>query len=157
MSLPPHTIIVAVAEIQGCAWLEAAHTIEDETFEQFSREADLVNIARDAWINSITSGKPFNITKSCLACKEMGHTFQDCPILKNLAFLWRHFINGWMNVVQNQKMLHEAMADELDQRINQLKTEAADTQEQEEEQETVFKDETQAMDNIAKDFHQGGD
>ena len=66
-------------------------------------------------------------------------------------------MNSQMNTAQNQKMLHEAMADELDQRINQLKMEAADAQEQEEEQETVFKDETQAMDNIAKDFHQGGD
>ena len=90
--------------------VKAIHTVNDETFEQFSREVDLINTARDAWIDSITSGKPFDITKPCLACGEMGHTFQDCPILENLAFLWRHFINSQMNAVQNQKMLHEAVA-----------------------------------------------
>ena len=50
-------------------------------------------------------------------------------------------------------MLHEAMANESDQRINQLKMEAADAQEQEEQQEMVFEDETQVMDNTTKDFH----
>ena len=58
-----------------------------------------------------------------------------------------------MNAAQNQKMLHEAMANESDQRINQLKTEAADAQEQEEEQEMVFKEETQVIDNTTKDSH----
>ena len=57
-----------------------------------------------------------------------------------------------MNAAQNQKMLHKAMANELDQRINQLKMEAADAQEQEEEQETVFNDDTQTVDNTDLDF-----
>ena len=128
------------------------HTIADETFEQFSREVDLINIARDAWVNSITSGKPFDITKPCLACGETGHTFQDCAILKNLAFLWRYFIDSQMNAARNQKMLHEAMANESDQRINQLEIEAADVQEQEEEQEIVFDEDTQIIDNTTSDF-----
>ena len=58
-----------------------------------------------------------------------------------------------MNAAQNQKMLHKAMANESDQRTNQLKMEAADVQEQEEEQEMVFKEETQVIDNTTKDSH----
>ena len=55
--------------------IKAIDTVNDETFKQFSGEVDLINTARDAWINSITSGKPFDITEPCLVCGETGHTF----------------------------------------------------------------------------------
>ena len=45
------------------------------------------------------------------------------------------------------------MANESDQRINQLKTEVADAQEKDEEHETVLEEETQVIYNTAKDFH----
>ena len=59
-----------------------------------------------------------------------------------------------MNTARSQKMLHEAMANESDQRINQLKLEAASAQEQDEEHEIVFDDDaTETMNNTSEDFH----
>ena len=63
-------------------------------------------------------------------------------------------MNSKMNAAQNHKTFHKAVGNELDQRIDQLKIEAADAQEHNEEQETVFDgDVTKVMDNAGEDFH----
>ena len=58
-----------------------------------------------------------------------------------------------MSTAGNQKMSHKAMANKSDQRTNQLKTEAKNVQECEEEQEIVVDDNNaEFADNTDQDF-----
>ena len=49
---------------------------------------------RDCYVHTISSGNSttFDTSRPCLACGKPGHTFDDCPVLKNIDFLRRHFI-----------------------------------------------------------------
>ena len=49
---------------------------------------------RDCYVHALSSGHSttFDTTRPCLACGKPGHTFDDCPVLKNIDFLRRHFI-----------------------------------------------------------------
>ena len=96
------------------------HSIKNGIFDQFSVELDLINATREAWIHSLTSGKPFAMTDTCGACRKTGHTFKNCELLKNVTFLQRCLTNSQMNAARNQKMTGEAMANQSNKCINQL-------------------------------------
>ena len=46
----------------------------------------------DCYINAITSGTTFDTTRPCAVCNKAGHTFDDCPVLQNVEFLCKHYI-----------------------------------------------------------------
>ena len=137
--------------------MKEIHSINDDVFDQFSEEVDLIDATREAWIHALTSGKPFDVTNHCGVCRKAGHAFEDCKLLKSITFLWRHLMNSQMNVARNQKMIREAMTNQSDKRINLLMNAAAAMDMEEEEQEMVFDDDaTEVTNNTDQDFCQGG-
>ena len=51
----------------------------------------------DKYVNAISSGAigtatPFDTTRPCAVCDKTGHTFDDCPVLQNVEFLRKHYI-----------------------------------------------------------------
>ena len=134
--------------------MKEIHSINNDIFDQFSKEVDLINATRKAWIHALTSGKPFDMTDPCRVCRKTGHTFKDCKPLKNVTFLQRHLTNSQMNAAQNQKMIGEAMANQSCKGINQLMNAAAAVDTEEEEQEMAFDDDTtEVTNNTDPDFH----
>ena len=65
-------------------------TIPDEFGNAFDHIAD-------RYVNAISSGgvtltTPFDTTRPCAVCDKAGHTFDDCPVLQNVKFLCKHYI-----------------------------------------------------------------
>ena len=44
------------------------------------------------YVNAITSTVSFDTSKPCAVCDKAGHTFNDCPVLQNVDFLQKHYI-----------------------------------------------------------------
>ena len=116
-----------------------------------------MNATREAWIHALPLGKPFDMTDPCGVCGKTGHAFEDYKPLKNIPFLQRHLTNSQTNALQNQKMIGEAMANQSNERINQLMNATAAMDTEEEEQEMAFDDDaTEVTNNTDQDCCQGG-
>ena len=46
----------------------------------------------DKYVNAITSTASFDTLRPCAVCEKTGHTFDDCPVLQNVEFLRKHYI-----------------------------------------------------------------
>ena len=46
----------------------------------------------DKYINAIASAGTFDTSRPCAVCDKPGHTFDDCPVLQNVEFLRKHYI-----------------------------------------------------------------
>ena len=137
--------------------IEEPHAMDDDSFQQFNQEVDLIIAARDAWMHSLTSDQPFDTSNPCRVCGETGHAFEDCEPLKNVPFMQKCTINNQMNSAHDQRMTAKALANQSREKTNQLQDKAAATEAEEGEQETVFDDNaTEVVDNAEPDFRQRG-
>ena len=46
----------------------------------------------DKYVNTIASTASFDTLRPCAVCDKAGHTFDDCPVLQNVEFLQKHYI-----------------------------------------------------------------
>ena len=53
---------------------------------------DAFNHIHDKYVNAISSTSSFNTTRPCAVCDKPGHTFDDCPVLQNVDFLLKLYI-----------------------------------------------------------------
>ena len=65
-------------------------TVPDEFCNAFDHTTDkYVNAILSG---SISSSTPFDTTRPCAVSDNTGDTFDDCPILQNVEFLCKHYI-----------------------------------------------------------------
>ena len=53
---------------------------------------DTFNHIADKYVNAISLTSSFDTTRPCAVCNKPGHTFDDCPVLQNVNFLHKHYI-----------------------------------------------------------------
>ena len=48
----------------------------------------------DSYVNAISTNNAsaFDTSRPCAVCDKPGHTFDDCPVLQNVDFLRKHYI-----------------------------------------------------------------
>ena len=77
-------------------------------------------------VNNVNANprRGFDASKPCLVCQQTGHTFDDCPVLKNTSHLRKHCV-GWKMCLANE---HGKELEPLQQtQINQLEAECVAT------------------------------
>ena len=76
---------------------------------------------KQAVINNINKDpREFDTSKPCLVCNKSGHTFDDCPILNNIAHLKKHYISWKMFLARTARQQEEINHDNT---VNLLETE----------------------------------
>ena len=118
-----------------------------EAFEQY------IDNYQNAVINNVnTDPRSFDTSKPCLVCGQSGHTFENCGVLNNLAYLQRHYISWKIYLAKSHKRQQEILTD---QKINKLESQYHDTSlDNFDEEEMVFTDDDNEEDDD-QDFHKG--
>ena len=107
---------------------------------------------QNAVINNVnTDPRSFDTSKPCLVCGQSGHTFDNCGVLNNLAYMQRHYISWKIYLAKAHKRQQEALTD---QKINRLESQYRDMSlDNFDEEEMVFSDDDENEDN--PDFQEG--
>jgi len=72
-------------------------------------------------VNNVnTDPRTFDTNKPCLICKRSGHSFDDCPVLKSIIHLRKHYIK-WKLFQANEGRKEEELLRQTE--INQLEAE----------------------------------
>ena len=107
---------------------------------------------KQAVINNINKDpREFDTSKPCLVCNKPGHTFDDCPILNNIAHLKKHYISWKMFLARTNRQQEEITHNNT---VNLLETEYYNIEQEPdygEEEEINFMEETVAEYNESND------
>ena len=119
-----------------------------EAFEQY------IDNYQNAVINNVnTNPRSFNTSKLCLVCGQSGHTFENCGVLNNLAYLQRHYISWQIYLAKSHKQQQEVLTHK---KINRLESQYHDMSlDNFDEEEMVFTDDENGEDEDNQDFREG--
>ena len=81
-----------IAEINNVQVTNADYCVEDPYSITIPKGLEHYTDLGDKYINALRTRQRFDTTRPCLACNVTGHTFDDCPVLKNIEFLWKHYL-----------------------------------------------------------------
>ena len=78
-----------VKKVQAVDVFDATNPTHVDIPDEFG---DAFNHITDKYVNAISSTSSFDTTRPCAVCDKPGHTFDDCPVLQNVDFLHKHYI-----------------------------------------------------------------
>lgn len=91
-STPTKAANVVLCEVNNVQITDADYNVDDPYSIAVPDGLEHYNALTDKYINAVRTGQPFDTTRPCLACNTAGHTFDDCPVLKNIEFLRKHYL-----------------------------------------------------------------
>lgn len=98
------------------------------------------------YVNAIATTATFDTSKPCAVCDKPGHTFDDCPVLQNVEFLRKHYIQ--FKLFLKRQSLASATINHVSAESNDGYDAAYDTDY--DDTDHPFNDNP-----ISEDFHQG--
>ena len=120
----PKAANAVICEVDNVQITDADYDIDDPYYISVPDGLEHYTDLADKYINAVRAGQQFDITRPCLACNTPGHTFDDCPVLKNIEFLRKHYLAHCHFNKRNTYRADDRSATQ--QSVNQVRFEAND-------------------------------